>query len=654
MAYIKTQLTFPQFEDVNGNPATGYTINAYIWDIATPTPMYTSSAGAGSATSFALNALGIPVSAGGTPVDLFFDDSVVYKLILKDSGGIQVGPTIGPVYPNPSTVASVTATGGTTARTLADHVGDRAKPENYTGIDKTGATDSTLYLQLLVNSGKYCEFKAGTIKFSTVYVDTPGQVISGAGMTQTVFNLISAGKGFVIRARNVTCQDFSFIPPGYATGTQSSTVADCFTIQESSSDENYIEGFKLLRVGCYNYKGCAVRMISPLRESHIKECRFHGMSNKSTGDGVIHMDNPSTSDRCPNNIWIEDNSVYRFGAPFINFKLSGTSATGRDQPSYADIFVKGNLIHGQWLDENSTPGGLSVVPEPCHHIYIQGGDNIRIDSSNKFAAIHPDYWGVYVDQFTAYRVNEAVHVSNNYMSYGITSPATASPVGGYVKVVDCLSFNCEDNDVAAGYFTYDFTHFDSGLGSSTLITNYSGNRSLNQFPITYNSPPDTTTFTPTLWKLESAAPSIVVKDTNSAAYTKWSADGAGTLFLDADPTAAHSATHMTLRVDGTTELDLTPGQAAINRINFIAAVSDGSTGNSSFYNSSTQGTLAWKTSAGVVRAIVSLNASGFLDTSVITLNSSIASGSVPNNSIFRDSADNVIKKKDNTGVVTAI
>jgi hypothetical protein len=32
----------------------------------------------------------------------------------------------------------------------------------------------------------------------------------------------------------------------------------------------------------------------------------------------------------------------------------------------------------------------------------------------------------------------------------------------------------------------------------------------------------------------------------------------------------------------------------------------------------------------------------------------IAAGAAPNNSIFRDSADNIIKRKDNTGAVAAI
>lgn len=108
MSYTKAQLTVPQREDANGNPASGYTISSYIWDTSTPTPMYTSSAGAGSATSFTLNSLGEPQTAGGTACDIFLDTSVTYKIIIRDAGGVQVGPTIGPVKPSDGTASTIT------------------------------------------------------------------------------------------------------------------------------------------------------------------------------------------------------------------------------------------------------------------------------------------------------------------------------------------------------------------------------------------------------------------------------------------------------------------------------------------------------------------------------------------------------------------
>ncbi len=38
----------------------------------------------------------------------------------------------------------------------------------------------------------------------------------------------------------------------------------------------------------------------------------------------------------------------------------------------------------------------------------------------------------------------------------------------------------------------------------------------------------------------------------------------------------------------------------------------------------------------------------------ITFATAVAAASVPNNSIFRDGADNVLKRKDNAGAVAAI
>lgn len=107
MAYVKFQLTAPQVEDANGNPLVGGSISAYVYDTSTPLEMYTSSAGAGSATSFTFNSLGNPQTSGGTACDIFLDTSYVYKFIIRDSAGTQVGPTIGPVYPGgaESTVA---------------------------------------------------------------------------------------------------------------------------------------------------------------------------------------------------------------------------------------------------------------------------------------------------------------------------------------------------------------------------------------------------------------------------------------------------------------------------------------------------------------------------------------------------------------------
>lgn len=96
MAYVKGQAFIPQFEDANGNPLSGGSLEFYLTTTSTPTNVYKDSAGTVLGTSCTLNALGNPQDSGGTEVDIYFDDSITYKIVLKDSGGTQVDPVIDP------------------------------------------------------------------------------------------------------------------------------------------------------------------------------------------------------------------------------------------------------------------------------------------------------------------------------------------------------------------------------------------------------------------------------------------------------------------------------------------------------------------------------------------------------------------------------
>lgn len=107
MAYVKADAWVLQQIASTGLPLVGGSVSAYITGTTTPLAMYTSSAGAGSATSFTLNSLGMPQSAGGTAVDIYLDDASIYKFIIRDSSGVAVGPTIDPVYPSGGNGTSV-------------------------------------------------------------------------------------------------------------------------------------------------------------------------------------------------------------------------------------------------------------------------------------------------------------------------------------------------------------------------------------------------------------------------------------------------------------------------------------------------------------------------------------------------------------------
>lgn len=96
MAYKMAVPLGYQFEDANGAPLVGGTIEFYITGTSTATPIYFDSAGSASATSVTLNALGQPQTSGGTAAALFFDDSVTYKLVRKDALGSTIEPTFDP------------------------------------------------------------------------------------------------------------------------------------------------------------------------------------------------------------------------------------------------------------------------------------------------------------------------------------------------------------------------------------------------------------------------------------------------------------------------------------------------------------------------------------------------------------------------------
>lgn len=463
--------------------------------------------------------------------------------------------------------------------------------------------DLSTNIQAAIDTGLPVRCPTGTYRYSTVDLNVLGQIFFGDGEAATTFVITAGGQGFRVRARNVTVHSFRIIPTGtYLPGTQSNVVADCFTIKEAASDENYVEAFKMYNISCYNVKGCAIRMISPLRESHIFNNRFHGMGNGATDDGIIHMDNPSTSDRSPNILWIHHNSVYRFAAPFINFKVSGSSATGRDQPPFADIYITWNLIHGQLVDENAVPSPLTVMAEQTHHIYIKGCENVVV-KYNKFAATHPNFHGVRIEPFLAYAINKAVEVDENYMSYSLTVPATTSPTGGYVRVTDSINTTMGRNKVAAGYFTYDFDARDSGGHSSNLVTNFLNNESLNQYQPTYNYPDWATIAEPGSLKMTHTTPQFVFNVPGSSARSRMYADGAGSWHIECDPSNSVSASVFDVSIDGNIILALDKdGVFTGIKYFMMTPVSAGSTPNRAQFLDSSNDKMSYKNAGGVVSA----------------------------------------------------
>lgn len=121
MAYRLITSLPPQWEDSSGNPLVGGSIESFLWNTTTPSPLYTDSAGGGSATSFTLNSLGQPQTAGGTACQLFGDSAITggYKIVLKNAAGTAIPPTIGPVY-TPTITSDISDLANTSNNALGD------------------------------------------------------------------------------------------------------------------------------------------------------------------------------------------------------------------------------------------------------------------------------------------------------------------------------------------------------------------------------------------------------------------------------------------------------------------------------------------------------------------------------------------------------
>ena len=134
MGYILGEPTVQQYFDANGDPLENGTIEFFIYNTSTPTPIYSNSTGTSAGTSVTLNSIGAPEN-GGTSIALFFDESVVYKIVRKDSAGSAIAPTIGPYYPNGGSAITIDAVASTATDSLYDYTGasngDQASVAGY-------------------------------------------------------------------------------------------------------------------------------------------------------------------------------------------------------------------------------------------------------------------------------------------------------------------------------------------------------------------------------------------------------------------------------------------------------------------------------------------------------------------------------------------
>ena len=177
MAYVLGEPTVQAYFDANGDPLVNGTIEFYLTGTSTPTSIYSDSAGTAIGTSVTLNSSGAPANSG-TAVALFFDTDITYKIVRKDSAGVEISPTIDP-YSVPSSYTS-SSTGGV-VRTIQAKLDEIFSAKDF-GATGDGSTDDTTAVDALIAAGKYIHFPSGTY----VYDGIPafdGHIITGDDAT---------------------------------------------------------------------------------------------------------------------------------------------------------------------------------------------------------------------------------------------------------------------------------------------------------------------------------------------------------------------------------------------------------------------------------------------------------------------------------------
>lgn len=239
--YVKADSWVLQQIAATGLPLVGGSVSAYITGTTTPLAMYTDSAGSGSATSFTLNSLGMPQSAGGTAVDIYLDDSKIYKFIIRDSLGVAVGPTIDPVYPS----------GSSAIATFASMEDVRAGSANQNFIRATGFYSTGPAVDILLRKdGAGTQTSSGATNISTAMKNDT--LANAAG---NIYKVVANGR--------ITDTAFGAIADSYST--------ECLTFRQNTIDwagANKVEA--VLSAGCLQTGVLTVNYVQRITDLAIR------------------------------------------------------------------------------------------------------------------------------------------------------------------------------------------------------------------------------------------------------------------------------------------------------------------------------------------------------------------------------------------------
>lgn len=345
-----------------------------------------------------------------------------------------------------------------------------------------GVTDDAVAFQSAMDSSTHVYIPKGVYVVSSVNLNN-GQVVTGAGMglNGTTIEPVTGSNCFVITSDYVSISDLEFRDQSLVNQEDEPTInANCIYIDAYTNNNSFlrlIQGCKIERVQFYNILGAGVYLAQGFRESHIIECRFFGMGNRTTGVGAIHGKNvvgnvPSNN----NNINIINNVFYRYAAPPINLLAATSGAT--TSPQYSEIRIQGNLIHNQKVDTSSNV--QTVESEETDNIVIERCSSCTIHG-NRITSVHPNFSGISIANHIDYEARQ-LYIAGNWIANDVGRVDLTYPgTGDLVTISESKSLVFTDNTIgvnSADRPNTDLTTLRTVVGAMSV--NVSGNVSVNQ------------------------------------------------------------------------------------------------------------------------------------------------------------------------------